>query len=60
MRSAADGFHSGEVHSEFGIQYKSEVLKLGDFEDRVFSLFEERFIFKMAGFLVHNAIVIDQ
>ena len=35
MGSAADGFHSGEVHSEFGIQDKSEVLKLGDFEDRV-------------------------
>jgi len=31
----ADGFHSCEVHSEFRIQNKAKVLKLGNFEDRV-------------------------
>ena len=37
LGGAADGFHSCEVHSEFRIQNKSKVLKLGDsdFEDRV-------------------------
>ena len=33
--STAYGFHSCEVHSEFGIQNKAKVLKLGDFVDRV-------------------------
>ena len=35
LASTLYGFDSGEVHSEFRVQNKAKVLKLGDFVDRV-------------------------
>ena len=47
LGGAADGFHSCEVHSEFRIQNKSKVLKLGDF---VFVLWKTK-VLKLGDFL---------